>query len=229
MQSGGLTVELNTKKDVRLEHNLSLEEFNLAFRKYRSIMCKAYLHRKAELEQYEADINEIAHNYGPCFYTYHKMFSAKAAAAITEPYIPINWSKVDDKLLNLVTHNVQSRVCNLCGNVDHSSKFCDRAKHGMPDATPSSRTSNFLVGARSTDKRGRPVTTVSGQEVCNNLNYNVCFRKDCKLLHVCIQCSSKTHGIKLCQSSRAGTQTNTTMPKKTDTVTNSKQPNVQSR
>ena len=51
MQSGGLTVELNTKKDVRLEHNLSLEEFNLAFRKYRSIMCKAYLHRKAELEQ----------------------------------------------------------------------------------------------------------------------------------------------------------------------------------
>ena len=67
MQSGGLTVELNTKKDVRLEHNLSLEEFNLAFRKYRSIMCKAYLHRKAELEQYEADINEIAHNYGLAF------------------------------------------------------------------------------------------------------------------------------------------------------------------
>jgi uncharacterized DUF497 family protein len=59
MQSGGLTVELNTKKDVRLEHNLSFEEFNRAFRKYRNIMCKAYPHRKAELEQYEADINEI--------------------------------------------------------------------------------------------------------------------------------------------------------------------------
>ena len=48
MQSGGLTVELNTKKDVRLEHNLSLEEFNRAFRKYRNIMCNAYPHRKAE-------------------------------------------------------------------------------------------------------------------------------------------------------------------------------------
>lgn len=139
MQSGGLTVELNTKKDIRLGHNLSLEEFNRAFRKYRNIMCKAYPHRKAELEQYEADINEIAHNYGPCFYTYHKMFSAKAAAAITEHNILINWSKVDDKLLNLVTHNVQSRACNLCGNFDHSSKFCDRAKHGMPDAAPSTR------------------------------------------------------------------------------------------
>jgi hypothetical protein len=53
---------LNTKKDVRLEHNLSFEEFNRAFRKYRNIMCKAYPHRKAELEQYEADINETTHN-----------------------------------------------------------------------------------------------------------------------------------------------------------------------
>jgi hypothetical protein len=51
MQSGGLTVELNTKKDVRLENNLSLEELNRAFRKYRNIMCNAYPHRKAELEQ----------------------------------------------------------------------------------------------------------------------------------------------------------------------------------
>ena len=91
MQSGGLTVELNTKKDVRLKHNLSLEEFNRAFRKYRSncIMCKAYPHRKAELEQYEAYIKEIAHDYGPCFYTYHKIFSAKAAAAIAEHNILI--------------------------------------------------------------------------------------------------------------------------------------------
>jgi hypothetical protein len=77
------------------------------------------------------------------------MFSAKAATAITEHNILINWSKVDDKLLNLVTHNVQSRACNLCGNFDHSSKFCDRAKHGMPDAAPSTQTSNFLLGARS--------------------------------------------------------------------------------
>ena len=125
------------------------------------------------------------------------MFSAKAAAAITKHNILINWSKVDDKLLNLVTHNVQSRTCNLCGNFDHSSKFCDRTKHGIPDTAPSTQTSNFHLGARSTDKRGRPVTTVNGQGVFNNFNYNVCFRKDCKLLHACIPCSSKTHGLKL--------------------------------
>lgn len=229
MQSGGLTVELNTKKDVRLEHNLSLEEFNRAFRKYRNIMCKSYPHRKSKLEQYEADINEMAHNYDPCFYTYHKMFSAKAAAAITEHNILINWSKVDDKLFNLVTHNMQCRACNLCGNFDHTSKFCDRANQRMPEAALSTQTSNFVIGARSTDKRGRPVTTVNGQDVCNNFNYNICFRKDCKLLHAFIQCSGKTQGLKLCQSPRAGKQTNTIIPKKTDTVTNSKQPNVMSR
>ena len=103
------------------------------------------------------------------------MFSAKAAAAITEHNILINWFKVDDKLLNFVTHNVQSRACNLCGNCYHSSKFCDRAKHGMPDAAPSTQTSNFLLDARTTDKRGRPVTTVNCQEVCNpygNRHYN---------------------------------------------------------
>ena len=33
MQYGGLIVELNTTKDVRLEQNFSLEEFNRAFRK----------------------------------------------------------------------------------------------------------------------------------------------------------------------------------------------------
>ena len=75
MQSGGLTIELNTKKDVRLEHNLSLEEFNRAFRKYRSYHVQSLSTQKGRIR---ADINEITHNYGPCFYTYHKMFSAKA-------------------------------------------------------------------------------------------------------------------------------------------------------
>ena len=88
----------------------------------------------------------------------------------------------------------------------------------MPDAAQSSQTSNFLLGARSTDKRGRPVTTVNGQDVCNNFNYNVCFRKDCKLLRSCIKYSSKTHGLKLCQSSRAGKQKNTTMPNEFKTI-----------
>ena len=65
------------------------------------------------MEQYEADINEIAHNYGPMFYIYHKSFSAKAANAIVEHNVVINWAKVDDRMLNLIMHGTPSRHCEL--------------------------------------------------------------------------------------------------------------------
>jgi hypothetical protein len=70
-----LVVELSSR-DVRLDHHLTLDEFNKAFRKYRNVLCKPYPQRKNEMEQYEADINKIANNYGPRFYIYHKSFSA---------------------------------------------------------------------------------------------------------------------------------------------------------
>ncbi|CAG2229400.1 unnamed protein product [Mytilus edulis] len=200
MQSRGFTVELSSKKDVRLDHNLSIEEFNRAFRKYRNIMGKAFPQRKVELEQYESDINEISQNYGPCFYTYHKMFSAKAAAAIVEHNIVINWSKVDDKLLNLVTHNVQSRACTHCGEFDHTSKFCEKAKHGNPTL------SQGATNIRNTDKRGRPVSSIAGAELCNNYNYGTCYRRECKFMHACSQCGSSGHGMKTCSLAKQQTK-----------------------
>lgn len=232
MQSGGLTVELSSKKDVRLDHNLTLDEFNRAFRKYRNVMCKTYPQRKTELEQYETDINDIAYNYGPCFYKYHKMFSAKAAMAIQEHNIVINWSKIDERLLNLVTHNVQSRACNFCGDFDHSSKFCDQAKHGFPSKaefqkglTPGPPNLN-----RSFDKRGRPVTNVEGQEICNNYNYSSCFRRDCRLLHACNRCFSKHHTAKSCNSKQpVGNKTETppaSKPANTQSQVSAKKPNA---
>ena len=54
-----------------------------------------YLQRRDEIDQYEPDINDIATNYGPKLYLYHKMFSAKAANAIILHNIAINWGKVD--------------------------------------------------------------------------------------------------------------------------------------
>ncbi|CAC5385360.1 unnamed protein product [Mytilus coruscus] len=192
MQSREFTVELSSKKDVRLDHNLSIEEFNRAVRKYRNIMGKAYLRKKVELEQYEADIIEVSQNYGPCFYTYHKMFSDKAAAAIVEHNIVINWLKVYDKLLNLVTHNFQSRACAHCGEFDHTSKFCEKAKHGIPTL------SQGATHIRNTDKRGRPVSNIARAELCNNYNYSTCYRRECKFMHACSQCGSSGHGMKTC-------------------------------
>ena len=64
LQSEGLVVELSSTRDVRLDHHLTLDEFNKAFRKHRNVLCKPYHQRKDEMQQYEADKNEIAHNYG---------------------------------------------------------------------------------------------------------------------------------------------------------------------
>ena len=75
--SEGLTVELSAPKDTRLEQCLTLDEFNKPFRKYRNIICKVYPQRRDELDQYEADINDIATNYGPKFYRYHKCFQLR--------------------------------------------------------------------------------------------------------------------------------------------------------
>lgn len=80
--------------------------------------------RMDELEQYEADVN-IAHTYGPRFYTYHKMFSAKAANAIIEHSIVINWAKVDDRLLNKIMHGTPSRYCEMYGDFDNATRFCE--------------------------------------------------------------------------------------------------------
>ena len=56
------------------------------------------------------------------------MFSAKAANAIIEHNIAINWGKVDDRLLHLVMHGTQSRECELCGDYDHTTKFCEKQR-----------------------------------------------------------------------------------------------------
>ena len=124
----GLTVQLSAPNDTRLEHCLTLDEFNKAFRKYRNIICKVYRQRRDELDQYEADISDIATNYDLKFYRYHKIFSAKAPNAIIEHSIAINWGKVDYRLLHLVMHGTQSRECELCGDYDHTTKFCEKQR-----------------------------------------------------------------------------------------------------
>lgn len=200
LQSEGLTVELSTPKDLRLEYNLSLDEFNKAFRKYRNILCKVYPQRRDELDQYEADINDIAHIYGSRFYTYHKMFSAKAANAIIEHNVVISWAKVDDRLLHQVMHGTPSRECELCGEFDHSTRFCERNKHKIiaVSDTPQTPRQNMTSFDRSLDKHGRTISRVEGKEICNNFNYNSCNRKECPFVHACNKCNAKDHGMKNC-------------------------------
>ena len=206
--SEGLTVELSAPKDTRIEQCLTLDEFNKAFRKYRNIICKVYPQRRDELDQYEADINDIATNYGPKFYRYHKMFSAKAANAIIEHNIAINWGKVDDRLLHLVMHGTQSRECELCGDYDHTTKFCEKqgSKEIPLQKAPQSMANIRSVGEKNKDRYGRNIIQVEGHDLCNNFNYGTCKWKDCKFSHACLKCKGKGHGFKTCEKTNFSKQ-----------------------
>ena len=87
---------------------------------------------------------------------------------------------------------MQSRACQYCGDFDHSSKFCEQAKHGHPTYDTNKSFSPGYVN-RNVDKRGRPVTTFAGQEICAvacllgqiqiwDLNVEYKQRQDAKLL-----------------------------------------------
>ena len=54
-----------------------------------------YPQRRDEFDQYETDINDIATNYAQIYISITKCFSAKAANAIIEHNIAINWGKVE--------------------------------------------------------------------------------------------------------------------------------------
>ncbi|CAG2251370.1 unnamed protein product [Mytilus edulis] len=198
----GLTVELSAPKDPRLEKTLTLDEFNKAFRKFRNIICKVYPQRRDELDQYEADINDIAYNYGQRFYKYHKLFSAKAATAIIEHNIAINWGKVDDRLLHLVMNGLQSRECELCGDYDHATKFCQKQVYQETPPCAPQATTNGRVVDKSKDRHGRNIIQAEGHDLCNNFNYGTCKWKECKFTHACLKCKSRGHGFKTCGNNK---------------------------
>ncbi|CAG2191765.1 unnamed protein product [Mytilus edulis] len=200
--SEGLTVELSAPKDPRLEKTLTLDEFNKAFRKFRNIICKVYPQRRDELDQYEADINDIAYNYGQRFYKYHKLFSAKAANAIIEHNIAINWGKVDDRLLHLVMNGLQSRECELCGDYDHATKFCQKQVYQETPPCAPQATTNGRVVDKSKDRHGRNIIQAEGHDLCNNFNYGTCKWKECKFTHACLKCKSRGHGFKTCGNNK---------------------------
>ena len=57
--------KLEKQKDMRLNRSLTIEEFILAFNKYKRIHCARHAWRKPELDAYELIIIEISAVYGP--------------------------------------------------------------------------------------------------------------------------------------------------------------------
>ena len=111
--------------DARLQCSLSISEFVTAFSIYKRIMCGAYPQRSKELNWYLCDIVDIASKFGDqAAYEYHKLFSARATALLTELKIKVDWSYRDQVIFSLVVSGRPAFRCDLCKSVSYRAKFC---------------------------------------------------------------------------------------------------------
>lgn len=90
------------ENDERLVRNLTLDEFIIAFGRYKRIMCNAYPNRVEELDAYLSHIIETANIWPERFYEYHQVFSNKCAALLLQRNIKVDWSKGDNELRMLI-------------------------------------------------------------------------------------------------------------------------------
>jgi len=186
----------DNKFDNRLSRNLTITEFMTAFGKYKRVMSSVYPQRRAELDDYEANILEIYNYYGSSkFYEYHKMFAAKSAAALREDNIVVDWSQRDKDLLYMIVAGSRTNECKMCGSFAHSTPFCH-----MQIQTKSTHNQTATFKDRETDIKNRPRIMADNKEICNNFNLSPkgCTRTQCPYYHVCIKCRAHTHGSSKC-------------------------------
>lgn len=179
-------------KDERLRRNLSLDEFIIAFGRFKRIMCSAFPSRTEELDLYLAHIVETANIWPHKFFEYHKMFSAKCATMLLQHNIKIDWSKGDIELRQKICAGSRVNSCLRCHSTLHSTAMC---QHKI------SHQNNFT--SKGSDSLGRDVSYHEGQQVCNNFNWSRgCSKPYCKYLHICKSCKSKSHGKFTCMSNK---------------------------
>ncbi|KAJ8317764.1 hypothetical protein KUTeg_004684 [Tegillarca granosa] len=103
-----------------------MDEFITAFGRYKRVMCLKFPDRREELDIYEAHMNELYRHFGPTFYSYHKMFAAKAETALLIDGVIVDWSKYDSALLTLLLESNASSNQNGQGL---DKRGCQRKTH----------------------------------------------------------------------------------------------------
>ncbi|CAF4319465.1 unnamed protein product [Rotaria sp. Silwood2] len=117
-------VYLKQKDDPRLDKNLTILEFILAFTRYLNIICEVFPQRRHELTAYLCDIIRLSSRFGhPFFYHYYRLFAQKAETLLQTRNILIDWFKRDHDIYFNVFSGLRPIVCDLCRGPDHSTIF----------------------------------------------------------------------------------------------------------
>lgn len=175
----GQVILIKPNHDLRLQRNLSISEFILAFSKFKNVMCEVYLERRQELDAYERDIVEMASmTRGPAFNDYHKAFSPRASALLHQRNIRVDWSVRDTKLFTSIFAGQTVIRCDSINSLTHTAHFCPKAKLNPAQNNPMQ--SKYRGSFNQFDVQGRPRLTHKGKEICNNFNgENGCYRQSC--------------------------------------------------
>ena len=188
--TGGSITAVFKSSDPRLNRDLSIGQFLVAFSIYRDVICSVYPERRQELDAYLALIGDLNLKHGKnVFYTYHKSFSSKAALHIAHSNIRLDWSILDTELLVMSTGGHQVIPCNSCGAPGHLSPFCPSVPLSAFRAPSAFQTLN--------DREGRQVQRWQEKQICNNFNENVCTYSACNFLHICSFCKD-SHPRSVC-------------------------------
>ncbi|XP_048257523.1 uncharacterized protein LOC124136362, partial [Haliotis rufescens] len=173
IELGNGELRLNPAGDPRLQKTLSLKHFITAFNRYKRIMLTRWPQRSVELDRYLDLILSLSNEGDESdFYTYHKMFSAKAASALVQSNVKVDWSKLDQELYLRVFNSDKNNRCQHCHGITHPTEFCPLAIH---QASANRRDKNLphmfnrsQARPRNQDAQGRQIVF---HEVCNNFNY----------------------------------------------------------
>ena len=176
--------ESKSKQDIRLNRDLNIKEFILAFGTYKNVMCSAYPERRPELDAYERHIVDMSSRYqGNGFYEYHKRFSAEAAAHLRYNNTAVDWSIKNNTLFCNIFSNLRPMACSLCSSTFHTANFCNRSS--------GSQKFNAFKFKRNddVDTYGRERVFHKDREICNNFNgARGCSSFRCRNFHVCVIC-----------------------------------------
>ncbi|XP_033763093.1 uncharacterized protein LOC117344458 isoform X2 [Pecten maximus] len=191
--------------DEQLQRNLTLDEFVVAFGRFKRIMTSGFPNRSQELDDYMAHIIETANVWPDKFYEYHKMFSAKCAIVLHQRNQKIDWSYGDPSLRQIVCAGSKVKCCDFCKSTTHVSSMCVTKQ--------SVQAKGKVDRNHRNDVLGREIVFQNGAQICNNFNSpRSCSRPNCNFLHVCKGCKSNNHGKNSCPN-----KTNNDQPAKTDT------------
>jgi hypothetical protein len=195
---------------------LTLPEFLKAFGIYKNIMTQVYPIRLRELDSYQNDIIDMALKFPSLtFYEYHKSFSARAAAMLTNNNIKIDWSVRDTTLFCSVFAGHKANACTVCNSLSHAAPFC-------PQTNPTDNKRPFISSREQkqtnqafSDTKGRTRLYHMGREICNNFNLERCVRPECPFWHICSACKSTDHARLACKTVSSTSKPAKPQPKQT--------------